>query len=104
MSEQIIIAILGSSSITALITTIITTITNIRMTRNTQIKRLEQSERILMKDRIKHLARAYINRGWVTTEELEDLHEMHNCYHDLGGNGFLDTIMGNVNRLAIKDE
>ena len=28
--------------------------------------------------------------------ELEDIHEMRNCYHALGGNGFLNTLMKKV--------
>lgn len=59
--------------------------------------------RILMYDRIKHLGRCYIDRGYVTTDELEDLIAMHECYHDdLDGNGFLDNLMAQVKILPIR--
>lgn len=59
--------------------------------------------RMLLYDRIKHLGKAYISRGSITTEELEDLIAMHKTYHDdLGGNGFLDALMKSVKALPIK--
>lgn len=99
MSESIIIAILSSSSIA----TIITAIINAIVTHSKAYNSLLEANRILMKDRIKHLGNSYIQRGSITSEELQDLHEMHECYHDLGGNGFLDTIMSNVNHLPLKN-
>ena len=58
------------------------------------------ADRTILYDRIKHLGKAYIARGWVTVEELEDLNMMHTVYHDkdkLNGNGFLDNLMHTVN-------
>lgn len=54
------------------------------------------ADRTILYDRIKHLGKSYIARGYVTIEELEDLRLMHGVYHDpdkLNGNGFLDGIM-----------
>ena len=58
------------------------------------------ADRTLLYDRIKHLAKSYIDRGYVTIEELEDLNRMHAVYHDsdkLNGNGFLKELMNIVN-------
>lgn len=56
--------------------------------------------RMLMYDRIKHLAKSYIERGYITVEELEDLDKMHDVYHrNLNGNGFLDDLMEQVRHL-----
>ena len=58
------------------------------------------ADRTILYDRIKHLAKSYIARGWVTVEELEDLNRMHEVYHDsdkLNGNGFLKELMEKVN-------
>ena len=58
------------------------------------------ADRTILYDRIKHLGKSYISRGWVTVEELEDLNLMHGVYHDkdkLNGNGFLDNLMHTVN-------
>ena len=60
------------------------------------------ADRTLLYDRIKHLGKTYIARGWVTVEELEDLNRMHEVYHDedkLNGNGFLKELMSDVNHL-----
>ena len=61
------------------------------------------ANRMLLYDRIKHLAKTYIARERITAEELEDLINMHECYHTtLSGNGFLDDLMAQVRRLPIK--
>jgi hypothetical protein len=57
------------------------------------------ADRTILYDRIKHLGKSYIARGWITVEELEDLKNMHKVYHDpdkLNGNGFLDDLMNAV--------
>ena len=57
------------------------------------------ADRTILYDRIKHLAKSYINRGYITIEEMEDLKTMHSVYHDedkLDGNGFLDEVMTTV--------
>ena len=63
------------------------------------------ANRTILYDRIKHLGKSYISRGYVTVEELEDLTHMHSVYHDgdkLNGNGFLDSLMETVNKLPKK--
>lgn len=75
--------------------------------RGAEIKALEQkvnalmtADRTILYDRIKHLAKSYIKRQWISVEEYEDLKRMHEVYHDdLEGNGFLDNIMVEVNKL-----
>ena len=75
--------------------------------RGAEIEKLQKTvnalivaDRTILYDRIKHLAKAYIKRGWIYMEEYEDLKRMHKVYHDeLGGNGFLDAIMEEVDKL-----
>lgn len=58
------------------------------------------ADRTILYDRIKHLAKSYIARGYITVEEQEDLNQMHAVYHDkdkLNGNGFLDNLMHIIN-------
>ena len=58
--------------------------------------------RLQMYNDIKARGKACIARKSITSEELEDLTNMHKCYHDdLGGNGFLDTLMKQVRHLPI---
>lgn len=66
---------------------------------------LVEADRTILYDRIKHLGKAYIARGYITVEELEDIDLMHEVYHDkqkLGGNGFLDAIMKTVHTLEVR--
>lgn len=58
------------------------------------------ADRTILYDRIKHLAKSYIKRSWISVEEYEDLQRMHKVYHDeLEGNGFLDSIMAEVEKM-----
>lgn len=95
---EIIIAIIGSNALSALISAIVTFIGQ----RSQKKDKTTAGMRILLYDRIKHLAKSYIVRGWITTEELEDLMQMHKVYHDLGGNGYLDKLMEQVHRLPVR--
>lgn len=64
---------------------------------------LKVALRMQMYDRIKHLAKSYIDRGYITVEELEDLDKMHDIYHGpLQGNGFLSELMGQVHHLPLR--
>lgn len=64
------------------------------------VNHLIVADRTLLYDRIKHLAKTYIKRGYITVEEYEDLKRMHKVYHDdLNGNGFLDYLMEDVDKL-----
>ena len=72
---------------------------------NRKLDVLFLADRTLLYDRIKSLAKSYIERGYVTVEELEDLNRMHEAYHDpdkLAGNGFLRDLMNTVNTLPLK--
>lgn len=43
------------------------------------------------------------NRGRIDLEDWQDLVDMHSIYHDeLGGNGNLDGLMGEIMKLPIK--
>lgn len=61
-------------------------------------------QRMLLYMEIKRLAKDHLREKSITTEDLEDLVEMHCIYHDqLGGNGFLDSLMHQVRKLPIDD-
>lgn len=67
-----------------------------------QLGNLTVAQRTQMYDRIKHMAKSYIERGTITAEELEDLTNMHKVYHnELKGNGFLDKLMEKVYALPV---
>lgn len=54
-------------------------------------------------DRIVALGMVYIERGCITQDEYENLHEyLYKPYEKLGGNGSAKRIMNEVNKLPIK--
>ena len=54
-------------------------------------------------DRIVQLGEQYIQRGWITKDEYENLHDyLYIPYKELGGNGTARKIMEDVSRLPFK--
>lgn len=55
-------------------------------------------------DRIVYLGLKYIERGWITTDEYENLYEyLYKPYEKLGGNGSAKRIMDEVKRLPTRN-
>ena len=53
-------------------------------------------------DRIVHLGMQYIERGYITQDEYENLYEyLYKPYEKLGGNGSAKRVMNEVNKLPI---
>jgi len=51
-------------------------------------------------DRLVHLCRKYIERGYVTLEELEDLEKyLYTPYREMGGNGTAEMLFNEVKAL-----
>jgi hypothetical protein len=57
----------------------------------------------LAHDRILYLGMKYIQRGWVTEDEYENLCEfLYTPYIDMGGNGTAKRVMGAVTSLPMR--
>lgn len=97
MNQTIIIAIISSGALSTLITGLF----SIYKSRREKQDGVTAGVRMLLYDRVKFLGKKYLEKGMVTAEELEDLVEMHRLYHNMGGNGFLDSIMDSVKHLQI---
>lgn len=94
-ATTIIVAIIGSG--------VLNTILNYLISLKEKKKGVNQSLRLLMKDRLRFLCMHYIEQGWIYQDELEDIMAMHKCYHDdLNGNGFLDKMMTKVTNLEVR--
>ena len=53
-------------------------------------------------DRIITLCMHYIDRGWISNDEYEDLNKyLYQPYTDLGGNGTAEKLMNEVKKLPI---
>ena len=54
-------------------------------------------------DRIMSLGMEYINRGYITKDEYENLHDyLYIPYRDCGGNGSAEHVMDQVKRLPVR--
>ena len=56
-------------------------------------------------DRIVYLGASYLERGYITQDEYENLHEyLYKPYAALGGNGTAKRIMAGVEKLPLRKE
>ena len=62
-----------------------------------------QMLRGLAHDRIMFLGMSYIERGWITSDEYENLKDyLYKPYVKIGGNGTAKKVMDEVDKLPIK--
>lgn len=89
---QILIAVLASSGFWTLIT---------KLTERKDVK----NEMLvgLAHDRILYLGMIYVERGYITQDEYENLHDyLYVPYEKMGGNGSAKRVMDEVDKLPIK--
>lgn len=99
MDNTVLVAIVSSSAFA----TLLSFCTQLIRDRMKNKHGVAAGVKIILYDRIKWMGNKYLDRGYITSEELEDLVEMHRIYHDeLIGNGFLDEIMKKVKALPLK--
>ena len=56
-------------------------------------------------DRIMFLGEKYINRGWITSSEYEDLEKyLYVPYLKMGGNGTAEKLMQDIKKLPIRKQ
>ena len=66
-----------------------------------RIAALTESQKLLMQDRVRYLGSKFIEEKKISLEDKEMLQAMHKAYQALGGNGHLDTVMREVDKLPI---
>lgn len=93
----IIVAVFASSGFWLFIQTVYTS----------RKKKRSAEDRLLMGigfSKISDLGMRYIERGWVTKEEYQDLyHYLYEPYKEMGGNGTAERIMEQVKKLPFKE-
>lgn len=57
--------------------------------------------KVLTVDRVRYLGQKYIDERSITLEDKENLQDMYHAYKALGGNGHLETVMAEVDRLPV---
>ena len=103
--QWIITAILGSGVLSTLINAVFGLIKDRKAKKKncgSELESVRNGLQQLMYDRIKYLCKSHISRGYIMSNDLEDLIRMHKTYHDdLHGNGYLDELMETVKTLKI---
>lgn len=67
-----------------------------------KIAALLEGQKCILLDRLQFLSRAYLKDEEIDYDDRRRLHQMHEAYHGLGGNGDLDELMADVNDLPLK--
>lgn len=60
--------------------------------------------KVLTVDRVRYLGERYIEAHEITLGDKENLRDMYDAYKKLGGNGHLETVMAEVDRLPVVGE
>lgn len=71
---------------------------------NSQIAAIVNAEKLIMIDQVKRSAKKYIRLKKISLDDKEHILEEYAAYKALGGNGHLDAIMNEINRLPVVDE
>lgn len=98
-ATTIVLAIIGSGAFS----TVVNAICNYYSDKRKDKDGVQSAIRLLLKDQLRYLCMRCIKQSWIYEDELDDLITMHRVYHDgLGGNGYLDTLLGKVKALEVR--
>ena len=98
MDKTIIIAIISSGAFTTLINAVINYINK----RNEAKSNVNKALMCLLGYELKSECRRLIEKKQADFEDLEQLDELNNLYHQMGGNGYVKNLMSKVLSLEVK--
>ena len=100
MSEllELALACLGSSGLTAIVLAILQR----KWACQDKQSAIVAGLKVLTVDRVRYLGKAYIKAQSISLEDKENLEDMYRAYKALGGNGHLETVMDEVERLPVQ--
>ena len=102
MILTIVLAVLGSSGLSAVIVACLQHHWSKKDKADARIDALVAAQQVMMIDRVRHLGRAYIDAGAISLSDKENIIAMYNAYKELGGNGHLETVMSEVDHLEVR--
>lgn len=69
-----------------------------------KVDHISEATQANMRTNILHYCEKYLHRGWVTSEELASLNDLHTKYTALNDhNGFINGYMDRVNNLETRE-
>lgn len=69
-----------------------------------RIDALVNAQKVMMIDRVRWLGGQYIKQKCITLSDKDTLIDMHKAYKALGGNGHLDVVMNEIEKLPVVEE
>lgn len=98
----ILLAVVGSSGVASVVVACLQRHWQKKDKEDGRIDALVTAQQVLMVDRVRHLGRTYIQDGYIELSDKENIRAMYKAYKDLGGNGNLETIMSEIDRLEVR--
>ena len=98
----IVLAVLGSTGVSSIVVVCLQRHWQKQDRDDFRLDALVTAQQVLMIDRVRYLGRSYISKGYILLPDKENLIAMYSAYKALGGNGHLETVMDEVNRLEVK--
>ena len=104
MVWTILLAVIGSSGVASIVVALLQRHWSKKDKEDGRIDALVKAQQVMMIDRVRYLGKCYIDDGHIALADKENLAAMYAAYRALGGNGHLETIMAEVNRLEVKGQ
>ena len=101
MVWTILLAVIGSSGVASIVVACLQRHWSKKDKGDARIDALVKAQQVMMIDRVRYLGKSYIEDGHIAIGDKENLVGMYNAYKALGGNGHLETIMAEVDRLEV---
>ncbi len=98
MTDTVIIAILGSSAFTVLMNAVVELIKNLFGNKSSTTKAVNFSFLIA----IQMYGEKLVDKGTVDPEEIKQFTEMYQLYKKRGGNGYVDRLKAEVEKLPLR--
>ena len=100
MDKTVIIAIISSGAFTTLINAVL----NYLNKKNENKSNTNKALMCLLGYELKNECHRLIRSKQIELNDLEQLQELNNIYHSMGGNGYVKSLMNKVEQLEVKDD
>ena len=101
MTIEIVIALLAACVGSGGVTAIVIALLQRKWAKDDRVDALVNAQKVIMIDRVRYISKTHIAEGQISLEDKETIKEMYDAYKALGGNGHLNTIMGEVEKLKV---
>lgn len=98
----ILIGVCGCTGVWNVITVILQHRWSKQEKKDKRIDALVEAQMVIMVDRVRYLGKCYIEEGFVSLSDKENIRALYNAYKALGGNGHLETVMDEVEHLEVR--